>query len=237
MLLLGQLQPWPVPFAKGCCLGELQVLTGYHSGLALAAGCVVTCLLCQQGRRRAFRVSLAITLLLLPVAAHLGGWITHAREFVNRYVPTNTPEMSGKPINREKPIAGSAPAMEQPVFTGLIEPILQKHCTECHGASKQKAQLRLDTFEDLLKGGQNGPVMKAGSPQESPLVQTMVSALDADGHMPPDEEPQPNDEEIKLVQWWVNIGAPISVKPGDLQLEPEMRRLLGALLERHQAAP
>jgi uncharacterized membrane protein len=122
--------------------------------------------------------------------------------------------------------APPASALQQPVFAGIIEPILRQHCVACHGAEKQKADLRLDTFEALLRGGQNGPVIQAGRATDSPLIQRLLVPLEADGRMPPEDQPQPTAEEIAVLQWWVNAGAPANEKIQELKSKPELRRLV-----------
>ena len=40
-----------------------------------------------------------------------------------------------------------------PTFKGMVAPLVSKHCTACHGAKKQKGDVRLDTVDgDLVKG-------------------------------------------------------------------------------------
>ena len=39
------------------------------------------------------------------------------------------------------------------VFATLIKPVLEAKCVQCHGAEKDKGKLRMNTKEDLLKGG------------------------------------------------------------------------------------
>jgi uncharacterized membrane protein len=119
--------------------------------------------------------------------------------------------------------------MQQPVFAGVIQPILRRRCSECHGAEKHKADLRLDTLEELLRGGQDGPVLQAGQANKSPLIQCMLSGLDVDGHMPPEGQPQPTHEEIALIEWWINKGAPESARVIDLKPDPEIQRLVEGL--------
>jgi hypothetical protein len=44
------------------------------------------------------------------------------------------------------PVAAAAAEFERD-----IRPLLQRHCVECHGAKKQKGELRLDALHVLLK--------------------------------------------------------------------------------------
>src|SRR5215831_2524124 len=67
------------------------------------------------------------------------------------------------------PNAAAAPP-EVEYFETHIRPILVEHCHSCHGPKKQMSGLRLDSRAALLEGGDNGPVIRPGKPEESPLV-------------------------------------------------------------------
>src|SRR6476659_7350121 len=55
-------------------------------------------------------------------------------------------------------------------FEEKVRPILAENCYKCHGSEKQKGSLRLDLREAVLAGGENGPVLVPGKPDESSLV-------------------------------------------------------------------
>lgn len=69
-------------------------------------------------------------------------------------------------------------------FAKDIKPLFEASCIRCHGEERQKADLRLDSLEAVLKGGENGKVVVAGKSKESPLV-IAVSGLDPEHAMPP----------------------------------------------------
>src|SRR5437870_4212333 len=74
---------------------------------------------------------------------------------------------------------GSAPAAEpMPVATAdffekSVRPILANHCFECHGSQKQKAGLRLDSRDAMLHGGDTGPAIVPGHPEQSLLIKAI----------------------------------------------------------------
>jgi mono/diheme cytochrome c family protein len=107
--------------------------------------------------------------------------------------------------------APPAPAADAPaLWSGGAQAVLDRHCIKCHGPLEQKAGLRLDTAAGALKGGDDGPVVTAGKPGDSKLLQ--VLAPDADPHMPPKK--QLADEEIaKLKAWVASVGRPAAAKP------------------------
>ncbi len=98
-------------------------------------------------------------------------------------------------------------ASNELTFSDAVLPILKKTCVSCHGPEKVKAGLRLDTFEGIKKGGDNGAVIKPGKSKSSPLIQRLLLPLKHDDHMPPADKPQPTAEEIALLRRWVDAGA------------------------------
>ncbi len=199
-------------------------------GLAVTVTCFVTLLLQRDPRRlRPYRVSLVATLVLLVVASHLGGSITHGRDFLTRDAPARLRALVGRSLAQPTPFTQGSTPSQEPLFAGTIQPILRKHCSSCHGAEKHKADLRLDSLEELMRGGQDGLVISAGHSRESLLVQRLWLPLDAEGHMPPEGEPQPSANEIALLAWWIDCGAPPTQTAGELRPGPKIQRILAAV--------
>lgn len=86
-------------------------------------------------------------------------------------------------------------------FETQVQPILQAKCARCHGSEKRNAGLSLATAADLTQGGDGGPVLVPGKPDESPLYQKIH-----DGEMPPEGEPL-SDSETALIKRWILEGA------------------------------
>src|SRR5205085_8827629 len=57
-------------------------------------------------------------------------------------------------------------------FEKKIRPVLKQHCYECHAESAKeiKGGLRLDTADGLRAGGDSGPAMTPGDPDDSLLI-------------------------------------------------------------------
>jgi len=87
-------------------------------------------------------------------------------------------------------------------FEAAVRPLLVEKCQSCHGPDKQKGGLRLDSREALLRGGETGPVVEPGKPDESPLIE----AVRYEGlEMPPAGKLEP--AEIEALARWVEAGA------------------------------
>ncbi|MBA3936873.1 MAG: DUF1553 domain-containing protein [Planctomycetes bacterium] len=110
-------------------------------------------------------------------------------------------------------VAGRARAMAAEDAAGAeffeknIRPILAENCFSCHSAlkGKHKGGLEMDSKPALAKGGDSGVVIKPGEPDKSPLI-TAVRYVDKDMEMPPDGKLK--NEQIKLLEQWVKMGAP-----------------------------
>lgn len=88
-------------------------------------------------------------------------------------------------------------------FEKKVRPLLVNNCIGCHGPMKQKGDLRLDSKEAALKGGDNGPAFIAGKPEKS-LLNIAVS-YQGDVKMPP--KGKLSDEDIAILHEWVKKGA------------------------------
>src|SRR5947208_3426772 len=69
-------------------------------------------------------------------------------------------------------------------FEAKVRPILATRCFKCHGVAEPKAHFRLDSRAGMLKGGDTGPAIAPGKPEESLLIE----AINYGGtyQMPPD---------------------------------------------------
>ena len=90
-------------------------------------------------------------------------------------------------------------------FEKKIRPVLTQHCYKCHSAAAAsvKGELKLDTRDGLLKGGESGASVVPGDSQSSLLME----ALRFEGlEMPPTGKL--SDEQIADFAAWIDMGAP-----------------------------
>ncbi len=117
------------------------------------------------------------------------------------------------------PSARAADAKGVEFFEAKIRPILAQSCVRCHGEEKQKGGLRLDTRENLLKGGKEEEkvtkVIEPGDPAKSLIIEA-VEYKNEDLSMPPPKKKVSQklaDDKIALLKEWVKMGAPYGDKP------------------------
>jgi hypothetical protein len=90
-------------------------------------------------------------------------------------------------------------------FESNIRPALVKHCYECHSedAKKLGGKLRLDTKEHTLKGGESGPALVPGKPEESLLIFALKWQDNLE--MPPEKPLSP--AVLADFEKWIAMGA------------------------------
>ncbi|MEM9478690.1 MAG: PSD1 and planctomycete cytochrome C domain-containing protein [Verrucomicrobiota bacterium] len=108
-------------------------------------------------------------------------------------------------------IAATSIEEAERLFTLKIKPIFAEKCNGCHGddPDKIKGGYSMLTREDLLYGGDTfgEDVLVPGNAAKSFLVDT-VKWSDPDYEMPPKENDRLNEEQIAIVEQWINAGAP-----------------------------
>ncbi len=87
-------------------------------------------------------------------------------------------------------------------FERDVRPILRAHCFDCHGSQnvrKGGLDLRLRRF--MAKGGESGPAITPGHPEESYLLDRLKA-----GEMPPGDQ-KLSAAEIGIIESWIRAGA------------------------------
>jgi len=114
-------------------------------------------------------------------------------------------------IDRKEPVS----------FTREILPILQANCVACHSSTKARGDLILETPEAMLEGGDEGPSIVPGKPEESFLLK--VAAGLEKPVMPPKKNKVGaralNPKELGLLSLWIQQGAKMDEGGGAAKVE------------------
>ncbi len=97
-----------------------------------------------------------------------------------------------------------ATAKEAPNYEEHILPILRESCGQCHRTDKTSAGLDVTSLAALERGGDSGPAVVAGVPENSPLYRAMAH-IGSESPMPPDS-PKVADAKLALVAAWISGG-------------------------------
>lgn len=93
-------------------------------------------------------------------------------------------------------------------FDRTLGPLLLRRCLDCHSGAAPKGGLNLASAKTVRTGGDSGPVLVPGKPDDSLLWQRV-----RDGEMPP-KKPLAQDEK-ELIKVWIAAGAKWGTDPID----------------------
>lgn len=92
-------------------------------------------------------------------------------------------------------------------FFDSVKPVLETHCTKCHGPSKQKAKFALHTRDGALAPDKDGkPRIVPGRSADSKLIQ-LIRTTDKMELMPPSDESKLVPIEVEILTKWIDEGA------------------------------
>lgn len=140
------------------------------------------------------------------------------------------PQVTQVPTPPPVPPSGS-PSDDKLVFQHIILPILDAKCNKCHSEEKSKGDLRMDTYEMAMKGGENGKNFVAGNLEESLSIERITLPDSDDDHMPPEGKDQLTPEETALLKWWVQQGASNTQKVSGAAIPAELQATVEAMLK------
>ncbi len=173
---------------------------GWHQWLGILAA--IGCCACWWFKSSPWLDTIVLgTAALVSAAGHFGGNLTHGADYL---------------FQEHKPAQSVAFDPEAPAYNVLIQPILDQKCVSCHNPSKAKGGLMLDSYEHLIKGGENGLEIALGSADSSELYRRLVLPAHEEKHMPPKGKAQLSIDEITLVAKWLDAGGDLKVKAKEI---------------------
>ncbi|MBL8870340.1 MAG: hypothetical protein JNK90_11135, partial [Planctomycetaceae bacterium] len=104
----------------------------------------------------------------------------------------------------DTPVA-AAPNSSADIYAEKIRPLLDQHCTQCHGSEEQGGGLKLDSIASMMVGGDSGAAVKPHDASASLLWQR-VSSTNPEERMPP-EGAALSTSELDLLKSWIQGGA------------------------------
>jgi formylglycine-generating enzyme required for sulfatase activity len=101
-------------------------------------------------------------------------------------------------------------------FSKQVKPILEANCLSCHNPENVKGELLMDTRENVMIGGEYGPALEPGKPDESSLYTLTILDPDDEDIMPPKGDPL-TKAQTDILKTWIEQGAEW---PEDVVLKP-----------------
>jgi uncharacterized membrane protein/mono/diheme cytochrome c family protein len=163
---------------------------------------------------------LTLTVLGVTVAGHYGASLTHGDDYISSVLPfgkeADTRDPAATPTAGEQTnfnltsLSSSDKPLDPQQIQDLnvqVRTILAHNCYSCHSSTKVKGELRLDSKEFVLKGGEGGPVLVAGQPEKSELIRRIKLPRDHEDAMPTKGKGLTANE-IATLEFWIKQGAP-----------------------------
>jgi len=186
-------------------------------GVWLAGACLAAAL-ARRGPRGAYPVLLTLAAGLMVWTGHGGGAISHGEGFLTDKLPAGARAWLGMPAlapaaGPQAPGAaarggpGSAEASNPAFYRLHIAPLFARSCVSCHRAEKHKGGLRLDSYDQLMRGGDDGRVLVPGDPRASDILRRLRLPPSDDDSMPSDGDKPFAPEEIQMLERWIGAGA------------------------------
>lgn len=147
-----------------------------------------------QSVSRFYQVFLSVNVVLLTIAGHFGGYLTHGEDYLTKYMPTAMKTFLNVDNEFDDYMVINSPvdstSKEALYYKNNIRPIVETYCFECHGEEKQKGDMRLDTLHwNMLNG------------RDAERWHSALNVINL-GEMPPKKKPQLKDDERRqLVSW------------------------------------
>lgn len=177
----------------------------------------------QYSNKRWMKFSYPLMLILtagmMMFAGHHGGQVSHGDPF--DALPSKVQAA------RDHKAAISDPL----VYAEIVQPIIKEKCVSCHGPDKKKGELRMDTMEHMLSGGDTEDCLVKGDVKASYMITSMELPLDDEYRMPPEDEPQATENELKVLKWWIEIGAPETEKLSEVKASDEIKQAIEAIVK------
>ena len=157
------------------------------------------------GVNRLYAATLLATVGLVSFTGYRGGQVSQGENHLTEFMPAPLGAILG--VEPEVTIANSGKGGAGTYYAARIQPLLTQHCVTCHGRSKHKSSLRLDSFDAVMHGGKHGAVIKPGDAKGSELLRRVTLAPSDDQFMPPDGKRPLTTEDGKRIEQWIASGA------------------------------
>lgn len=179
-----------------------QHLWGGFFVVVISSLCLALCR--RQGpEARLYPVALAAAIGVVAFTGYRGGQLSLGEDHLTEYMPGTL----RKVLLVSRASDGSATGGAATFYGVRIQPILAGHCISCHGPSKQRSGLRLDSYAALMRGGKHGVVIKPGNARGSDLFRRITLSPSHDDFMPKEAKQPLSGDQIGLIEMWIASGA------------------------------
>jgi uncharacterized membrane protein/mono/diheme cytochrome c family protein len=154
-----------------------------------------------------YRLFLFASVTGVSIAGHFGASLTHGDDYLTSTLPWNENYYQGTNYTLASTSDSILSIQQQQELIVHVKAIFAHNCYKCHSSQKVKGELRLDQKHMVFKGGENGPVLIPGNPDESEMIRRLLLPRSDEESMPPKGKTLQKNE-IELLRYWIAQGAP-----------------------------
>jgi uncharacterized membrane protein len=112
------------------------------------------------------------------------------------------------------------------VFADVVHPMLLQRCGSCHGDSTQKGGLSFSTYASTMKGGDDFAAVVPGSLVQSEMYYRITLPRSSTDSMPRDNKTPLTPDQVRIIGWWIQAGAPGKGAVGSLKPPADILQLI-----------
>ncbi len=174
-----------------------------------------------------------VALVLVTITGHYGGNLTHGKTFLIEYAPAPLRGLLGAAERRPRP----ASVAEADPYLDVVKPLLEQRCGTCHNANKRSGSFTIASYASTLAGGDTGLAVVPRNLPASELYWRITRAPDDEEFMPAEGKTPLTADQVAILKWWIESGAPWATTVGALGADPAVADLLAAQLGLGPATP
>jgi uncharacterized membrane protein len=184
--------------------------------LAIVSAGLLFVTLKKPNANQARNILLAIAATGTMITGHWGGMLTHGESYLTEVLPWENNGSSESDNN----LVLEEPETDSVKLTTQVRTIFAHNCYKCHSETKQKGKLRLDEEEFIFAGGEGGKIIVPGNANESEIYRRITLPVNHKESMP-SKGKSLSKEEIAVIEYWINQGAPWAEGTGGQSLFPQ----------------
>ncbi len=178
------------------------------AGIATMTLAVLATIALRAPNRTWYRSLLFVTVFGVSLAGHYGAMLTHGDDYLTSVLPSSDPI---EPSGTDEPdfILTNNGALNPQQIQELnveVRTILAHNCYSCHSETKTKGDLRLDSKDAIMKGGEDGVVVIPNHPDKSEMIRR-ISLPKGHKEAMPTKGKRLTEREINVLKFWIEKGA------------------------------
>ncbi|GAA5222046.1 c-type cytochrome domain-containing protein [Membranihabitans marinus] len=170
------------------------------------------------------RACLLSIFVLVTITGHLGGNLTHGKDYLLEHAPAFIKKVMLNEGEEEVAVLPQHPDSIN-IYHHLIQPMLQDKCQSCHNAEKAKGGLDLSQYETTMLGGDEDLAVVPFQPRKSSLFHRVTLPMSSSKFMPPKGEAL-SYHQVQIIEWWIAEGADVEMTVGGGELPEDIVYIL-----------